>query len=87
MSSNKGTCKAAQCDKPVRGKGYCDRHYRQWRRGLLAKPRYNTCLEEGCRKPRARRSLCTEHFAKKHAKAAEAATPTAPADSASEAAS
>jgi hypothetical protein len=79
---NKGTCKAETCDKDVRAKGYCDRHYRQWRKGLLGKSRYNTCVAENCRKPRARRSLCAEHFAQKHAKAAaappaEAAAPAA----------
>lgn len=79
---NKGTCKAENCDKPVHGKGYCDRHYRKWRKGLLGKPRYRTCNEDGCHKPRSRRSLCVEHFAKKHSKAApeaEAAAAPAPA--------
>jgi hypothetical protein len=75
--SNKGICKHEGCSGEVKGKGYCDRHYRQWRRGKLAKPRYRTCNAEGCRKPRARRGLCEEHFAKefpgKAAKAAEAA--------------
>ena len=36
----------------------------------MGKPRYRICVEEGCRKPRARKSLCTEHFEKRHAKAA-----------------
>ena len=67
--TNKGTCKAEKCDKPVRGKGYCDRHYRKWRKGLMGKPRYRACTAEGCRKPRVRRALCEEHFAKAHTKA------------------
>jgi len=71
--ANKGTCKAQNCEKEVRAKGYCDRHYRSWRKGKLGKPRYTVCTEEGCRKPRSRRSLCAEHFAKKHGKAAAAA--------------
>jgi hypothetical protein len=79
---NKGTCKAENCDNPVRGKGYCDRHYRKWRKGLLGKPRYKTCNEEGCRKPRVRRSLCAEHFAKKHTKTAPAEPAAAPAPAA-----
>jgi hypothetical protein len=39
------------------------------------KNRYNVCNTEGCRKPRARRGLCVEHFAKEYPgkKAAEAA--------------
>jgi hypothetical protein len=79
---NKGTCKAEQCEKDVRAKGYCDRHYRKWRKGLLSKARYRTCVEEGCRKPRLRRSLCEEHHAKKFTKAAAApeAEAAAPAE-------
>jgi hypothetical protein len=65
---NKGTCKAQNCDKEARAKGYCDRHYRKWRKGLMGKPRYRTCVQEGCRKPRARRSLCLDHFGQVHGK-------------------
>lgn len=74
--ANKGTCKDEKCDKEVRAKGYCDRHYRKWRKGLMGKPRHRICVEEGCRKPRSRKSLCAEHFEKKHGKAA-AETPAA----------
>ncbi len=63
---NQGTCKAAGCEKDVQAKGYCPRHYRQWRKGKLGKPRYNVCNTEGCRKPRLRRGLCAEHFAKEY---------------------
>jgi hypothetical protein len=80
--ANKGTCKAAGCEKDVQAKGYCPRHYRQWRKGKLPKPRYTTCHAEGCRKPRERRGLCREHFTKEHQKSKEAeaaAAPTAPA--------
>ena len=66
-----GTCKAESCDRTVRAKGYCDRHYRKWRKGLMGKPRYRTCVEEGCRKRRARQSLCEEHWAKKQSKSAQ----------------
>jgi hypothetical protein len=76
---NKGTCKAESCGKDVRAKGYCDRHYRKWRKGLLTKSRYKTCVEEGCRKPRLRRSLCEEHHTKKFTKAAAAPAAEAPA--------
>jgi len=77
---NKGNCKMDGCEKEVRAKGYCDRHYRQWRKGKLPKPRYSTCHAEGCRKPRQRRGLCDEHYAKLYAKAA--AAPAAEAASA-----
>jgi hypothetical protein len=78
---NKGTCKAANCDKEVKGKGYCARHYAQWRKGKLSKARYKSCHAENCRKPISRRGLCTEHFAaefgKKKAAAAASAAPAA----------
>ena len=70
---NKGTCKAADCQKEVQAKGYCPRHYRQWRRGKLGKPRYTTCNAENCHKPRVRGGLCTEHYAKTHGKSKVAA--------------
>ncbi len=58
------TCKAPSCDKEVQAKGYCQRHYAQWKRGELPKPRRASCNAEGCHKPRHRRGLCEEHFAK-----------------------
>jgi len=29
------TCKVEGCNEPYRSKGYCGRHYQQWRRGRL----------------------------------------------------
>lgn len=69
--SNKGTCKAQNCDKDVRAKGYCDRHYSQWRKGKMGKPRHTTCHTEGCTKARSRRGLCVEHFQKEYGKKSE----------------
>ncbi len=82
--ASKGTCKANDCNQEVRAKGYCQRHYRQWRKGKLPKPRYRSCNAEGCHKPRARRGLCTEHFAKEYGKSrpAEGPAATAPAGAA-----
>lgn len=80
---SKGACKSEGCGKDVRAKGYCDRHYRQWRKGKLPKPRYQTCNAEGCRKARSRRGYCEEHYAKEYAKkatAAAVAAATPPAD-------
>lgn len=71
--ASKGTCKAESCDKEVRAKGYCDRHYRRWRKGLMGKPRHRSCNESGCGKAPVRRGLCQDHFAKHHGKAPEAA--------------
>lgn len=70
---SKGNCKSEGCGKEVRAKGYCDRHYREWRRGKLPKARYATCHGEGCLKPRVRRGLCEDHYAKDYAR-----TPAAP---------
>jgi hypothetical protein len=58
---SKGTCKAESCEKEVVGKGYCRSHYQQWKRGKLAKPRYKTCVEEGCRKPQVAAARCEAH--------------------------
>jgi hypothetical protein len=66
----KGTCKAESCDKDVRAKGYCDRHYRAWRKGSMGKPRHRSCNEKGCGKAPARRGLCADHFAKRQTKGA-----------------
>jgi hypothetical protein len=76
---NKGTCKAEGCSKDVQAKGYCLRHYRQWRKGTLGKPRYKTCNAEGCRKPMQRRGLCSEHFSKEYGKSKKQAEPEAAA--------
>ena len=73
---SKGTCKFEGCSASVVGKGYCSRHYGQWRRGALPKGRYKICTAEACRKPRAVGSKCTEH-AKGKAAGAEAAAATA----------
>ena len=68
----KGTCKFEGCAGPTLGKGYCARHYKQWRRGALPKARYKTCTQEGCRKPRRVRSRCEEHARKPAADASPA---------------
>jgi len=79
--SAKEVCKAEKCEGAVHAKGYCRRHYSSWRKGKLGKPRYTTCNAEGCRKPRTRRGLCVEHFAKEYPGKSkqEAAAGTAPA--------
>jgi hypothetical protein len=66
-----GTCKASDCNNQIVAKGYCRKHYRLWKKGEMPKPRYKTCTEEKCRKPRFHGSLCEEHF--------KATRPAAPA--------
>jgi hypothetical protein len=68
----KGPCKMDGCEKAAVGKGYCARHYKQWRGGALPKARYKICTSENCRKPRHAGSKCEEH-AGKAAAAPEAA--------------
>jgi hypothetical protein len=84
--ANKGTCKAADCNREVIAKGYCRKHYRLWKAGEMPKPRYKICTAENCRKPRfGGSSLCEEHYkAARGARATEggAPVPAAPAASA-----
>ena len=65
-------CCVEKCKQPVRAKGYCRKHYINWRRGKIGKKhRYNTCGKEGCRKPAVAGGMCNEH--KKGATPAEGA--------------
>lgn len=59
------TCTIEKCKGTYRAKGYCDRHYKKWRRGELPHSRYETCNQEGCRKKWFERGYCEEH-AKTH---------------------
>ena len=56
-------CRQEGCKRPYRAKAYCNVHYKQWRHGKFPKGRYKICTKEGCRKARARGSLCAEHAA------------------------
>ena len=69
-------CRAPKCKQPVRAKGYCRKHFMNWRRGSVGDHhRYKICSKEACRKPRTKGGLCDEH-----------AGVAAPADSAAAAA-
>jgi hypothetical protein len=70
---SKGTCKFEGCSSDVVGKGYCAKHYKQWRQGALPKGRYKICTAEACRKPRATGSKCVEHTKTKAASGEAAA--------------
>ncbi len=39
LSRKEKRCKVEGCRRPYRAKGYCNVHYKQWRKGLLPKPR------------------------------------------------
>ena len=68
-------CCVEKCKQEVRAKGYCRKHYMNWRRGKLGtKHRYRICSKEGCRKPTVAGGVCAEH--KKGAVAEGAAAST-----------
>jgi len=68
-------CSVEKCKQEVRAKGYCRKHYMNWRRGKIgAKHRYKICSKEGCRKPVVAGGVCAEH--KKGAVAEGAAAST-----------
>ncbi len=56
------SCSIPQCKKPYRAKGYCDVHYKKWRRGELPHSRYKTCYKEGCRQKVFKRAFCESHY-------------------------
>ena len=71
------TCRAEGCKQAVRAKGYCRKHFMNWRRGSVGDHhRYKICSKEACRKPRTKGGLCDEHAGV--AAPAEAAAPAAP---------
>lgn len=56
-------CKVEGCKRPYRAKGYCNVHFRKWRRGELEKkPRYKICSEENCRGQIFRAGYCEKHY-------------------------
>lgn len=67
------------CKRPYRAKGYCNVHYRKWRRGELeTKSRYRLCGEENCKKPTFKGGYCEPHYtAWLASKKSEAPKPTA----------
>lgn len=89
MATNSKACKVENCKRPYRAKGYCDLHFKKWRRGEMPKKaRYKLCTEENCRKPRGRWGVCADHFKEKYGPkesapaASPAAAPAAPAPAA-----
>jgi hypothetical protein len=72
------TCRADKCKQPVRAKGYCRKHFMNWRRGSVGDHhRYKICSKEACRKPRTRGGLCDEHAGVAAPAEAAAAAPPA----------
>jgi hypothetical protein len=74
--ATRGSCTADKCQRPLRAKGYCRKHFMAWRRGSLgAHHHYKICSKEACRKPRQFGGLCAEHAGK--GEAAQPATAAA----------
>ncbi|OGP09402.1 MAG: hypothetical protein A2048_07745 [Deltaproteobacteria bacterium GWA2_45_12] len=78
------SCKVDKCKRTYRAKGYCDTHFKKWRRGELAKAPYKTCNQENCRKKQHLKGLCQDHFNAAYKKevgapAVAEAAPSAPA--------
>jgi hypothetical protein len=83
-TENVRACKSKGCKRPYRAKGYCNVHYRKWRRGELEKKgRYRICTEEKCRKATFKKGYCEQHYsawsASKKPQAAAEAKPAAAA--------
>ena len=63
MATESQNCKVEGCKRPYRSKGYCNAHFKKWRRGgLTKKARYKTCAEEGCRKALFKVGMCETHY-------------------------
>jgi len=63
MATEIEKCGVEKCKRPYRAKGFCNIHFKKWRRGEMPKKsRYKTCGEGDCRKPLFRRGICEEHY-------------------------
>ena len=72
-ASKKRACQVKGCKNEYRAKGYCDEHYKMWRKGAFGDARYQACFKEGCTKPTVREGLCQAHWNEKRGKGAPAA--------------
>ncbi len=58
------TCSTAECDRSVFCRGWCRRHWQEWRNtqpGRLRGPRHGECTVDGCGKPHKSRGYCSMH--------------------------
>lgn len=63
------TCDVPGCERPFVARGYCDYHYREWRRcgvagGTTPPPlkAVGTCSFDGCERRRRSDGLCSAHY-------------------------
>lgn len=58
-------CNGPECDRPVRARGYCRAHYRQFlKTGTVKKLRGSrkSCRVDGCGRPAHAKELCPKHY-------------------------
>lgn len=73
-TSDRSTCKLDHCNEPKHAKGYCDPHYRRFRRtgdplsdqdrvilGLIPAPS-PYCSVDGCDRPPTHKKMCSRHY-------------------------
>lgn len=62
------TCSVADCDKPAAARGWCNTHYRRWKRhGDVSYGRpvlAEKCSIDGCDAPREARGWCHTHYSR-----------------------
>lgn len=70
---DKPICSIPDCETKVCAWGWCERHYRRWKKwgdplGSAPKKEDRFCSIEGCKKPHLARGYCTTHYGrwKKH---------------------
>ena len=61
------TCSVEECATPRRAKGFCDTHYRRWKKygdpsGFAPKPEIATCAIDGCERTHYAKGWCARHY-------------------------
>lgn len=55
-------CDKDGCDRPVKSRGLCAKHYDRWRVSAAAVEVRGECSREGCHNPRRTRGMCSTHY-------------------------
>jgi hypothetical protein len=61
-------CSVEGCDKPVRARGWCQNHYKHWRRGKMPndgednRRRRGLCSVDNCDQAHSARGFCRRHY-------------------------
>ncbi len=62
-------CRVEDCDRPVKARGWCNRHWlRWWRHGSTDDPRKpeRFCTVPGCERKHCAKGLCDRHWSMMH---------------------